>query len=76
MEINQERKHMAKQYRLTLGDQADRTLNHIAYEEDTTVSEIMRRAVNVYAALHNYEGVYVKESRQDNKFVIKRIELP
>jgi len=36
----------------------------------------MRRAVNVYATLHNYEGVYVKENRRDNKFVIKRIALP
>lgn len=70
-------KHMAKQYRLTLGEQTDLTLNRIAQEENNTVSEVLRNAVNTYAMLRSYQHVYVKAPNgQDGRLIVKRIAIP
>lgn len=69
---------MAKQYRLTLGEQTDLTLNRIATEQNTTVSEVLRNAVNTYAMLHQYPHVFVQAPSLNNSkvLVVKKIALP
>lgn len=70
---------MAKQYRLTLGEQADLTLNRLATENGQSVSEIMRNAINTYATLkrRSEDGyVFVRRHGADGQIAVTKIALP
>lgn len=66
------------EYKLTLGSQADLTLNRIAEQEHCNVSDVLVRAVNTYATLLRYResGVFVRERNAAGTLVVKRIAVP
>lgn len=70
-------------YKLTMGTSLDLTLNRLAKEHNTTVGDILKRAVATYATLKKYPEVYVKmppttndSSIPPNTTGLRRIALP
>jgi len=69
----------AHTYKLTLSNQTNQHLTDLAMQHDTDIGEIVRRAVNLYAALNKYHesGVYVRERHPETgQLVVKRLLVP
>lgn len=69
---------MPQTYKLTMGEQADITLNRLATERHTTVGEILRNAINTYATLHTHRAdeIFVRYRNEEGSLIIKRIVIP
>jgi hypothetical protein len=69
----------AHTYKLTVSNQTNQHLTDLAMQQNTDIGEIVRRAVNLYAALNKYResGVYVRERSADTgQLVVKRLMVP
>lgn len=68
-------------YQLDMPDSMQQLLDRLAKQHNTTYTEILRRAINTYATLQNYEEVYVKlpaknGSTPPNSTGLRRIAIP
>lgn len=68
-------------YTLTVGTTFDTAIQRLAAEHNTTVGEVLRRAVATYATLKKYPNVYVQLPANDGSTPVqstglRRIAIP
>jgi hypothetical protein len=72
------KKEATNEYKLTLGEQADLNLNRLAAEQNCTVGDILRNAINTYATVKRRasDGYVWVHERRNGKLVIVKIAIP
>lgn len=67
------------EYKLTLGDRDDLTLNRLANELGVPVSQVLIAAINTYATLKRNaqdDTVYFRHKHNNGRLIVKRLVIP